>query len=146
MDLQLFFGFSGRINRARYWSAVALLFILMLPLALLQYGLALMAGNIVAVTMSSVASIAGMFSGFALGAKRLHDRDRSGWWQLFHFLPFLIVVPAMLIKSVPLMLAGIAFGVTVGIWLFLEIGCLRGTVGLNRFGPDPLEQEARLAT
>jgi uncharacterized membrane protein YhaH (DUF805 family) len=24
------------------------------------------------------------------------------------------------------------------IWGFVEMGCLRGTVGPNRFGPDPL--------
>jgi uncharacterized membrane protein YhaH (DUF805 family) len=26
----------------------------------------------------------------------------------------------------------------ISIWLFVEIGFLRGTQGLNRFGPDPL--------
>jgi len=27
----------------------------------------------------------------------------------------------------------------IGIWGFVEIGCLRGTVGYNRYGPDPLK-------
>jgi len=26
----------------------------------------------------------------------------------------------------------------IGIWGFVEIGCLRGTAGYNRFGPDSL--------
>ena len=26
----------------------------------------------------------------------------------------------------------------IGIWFFIEFGCLRGTVGSNRFGPDPV--------
>jgi uncharacterized membrane protein YhaH (DUF805 family) len=26
------------------------------------------------------------------------------------------------------------------IWGFVELGCLRGTVGPNRFGPDPLQR------
>jgi uncharacterized membrane protein YhaH (DUF805 family) len=29
-----------------------------------------------------------------------------------------------------------SFAITV--WAFVELGCLRGTVGPNRFGPDPL--------
>ena len=28
--------------------------------------------------------------------------------------------------------------VGVGIWFFIEFGCLRGTVGANRYGPDPV--------
>ena len=26
----------------------------------------------------------------------------------------------------------------VGIWFFIELGCLRGTIGANQYGPDPL--------
>jgi uncharacterized membrane protein YhaH (DUF805 family) len=25
------------------------------------------------------------------------------------------------------------------IWAFVELACLRGTIGPNRYGPDPLE-------
>jgi uncharacterized membrane protein YhaH (DUF805 family) len=35
-------------------------------------------------------------------------------------------------------------GFAMTIWGFVEIGCLRGTVGSNRYGPNPLLQ-ARLA-
>jgi len=27
----------------------------------------------------------------------------------------------------------------VTVWVIVELGCLRGTQGPNRFGPDPLE-------
>ena len=30
----------------------------------------------------------------------------------------------------------------VGVWAFVELGCLRGTIGPNRYGPDPLEPTA----
>ena len=26
----------------------------------------------------------------------------------------------------------------IGIWGFIELGCLRGSIGQNRYGPDPL--------
>jgi uncharacterized membrane protein YhaH (DUF805 family) len=31
-----------------------------------------------------------------------------------------------------------ALGFAVLVWAFVELGCLRGTLGPNRFGPDPL--------
>ena len=26
----------------------------------------------------------------------------------------------------------------IGVWAFVELGCLRGTIGANQYGPDPL--------
>lgn len=45
--------------------------------------------------------------------KRLHDRDRSGWWTLLGFIPF------------------------INLWLFIECVGMKGTPGENRFGPNP---------
>jgi len=49
----------------------------------------------------------------AVATRRLHDIDRSGWWQLLAFLP--IIGTIILI-----------------IWL-----CTAGTAGNNRFGANP---------
>ncbi|MCY3720647.1 MAG: DUF805 domain-containing protein [Candidatus Poribacteria bacterium] len=51
----------------------------------------------------------------ATNTKRLHDRDKSGWWLLIAF-------------------TGIGI-----FWLLIELGCCSGTYGQNRFGPDPLK-------
>jgi uncharacterized membrane protein YhaH (DUF805 family) len=32
----------------------------------------------------------------------------------------------------------------IGVWAFVELGCLRGTIGPNRYGSDPLEPTAIL--
>jgi uncharacterized membrane protein YhaH (DUF805 family) len=29
-------------------------------------------------------------------------------------------------------------GFAISVWAFVELGCLRGTVGPNQYGPDPL--------
>ena len=50
----------------------------------------------------------------ALGVKRWHDRNKSGWWVLIGMIP--IIGP---------------------LWQFIEAGCMRGTVGANQYGPDP---------
>jgi uncharacterized membrane protein YhaH (DUF805 family) len=52
-----------------------------------------------------------------LYAKRWHDRDKSGWWTLICFVPFI-----------------------GAIWMLVELGFLRGTEGPNRFGPDPISE------
>ena len=90
-----------------------------------------------------------LISSIAVGLRRLHDRDKSGWWLLLFYL-----VPSLLwgIGAVAFfygvgaeaaggMIAGGVLGVlsfAILVWAFIELGCLRGTLGPNRFGPDPL--------
>ena len=50
----------------------------------------------------------------AVGVRRLHDTDRSGWWLLIAFIPL------------------------IGAIVLLVFFCTRGTPGPNRFGNDPL--------
>ncbi len=52
---------------------------------------------------------------FAVCTKRRHDRDKSGWWSLIMFVPFI--------------------GANR---LIVDLGILEGTRGANRFGSDPL--------
>jgi uncharacterized membrane protein YhaH (DUF805 family) len=81
--------------------------------------------------------------GFAIHTERLHDRNKSAWWLLIFY-----VVPAVFgplaktewfagtagtILHYALALADLA----LSIWGFVEIGCLRGTAGSNRYGPNP---------
>ena len=62
-----------------------------------------------------IVALAGIWVALAVGAKRCHDRDRSGWFQLIMLIP-----------------------IVGGLWLLIELGFLRGTIGENRFGPDPV--------
>lgn len=113
--------FNGRSSRSEYWWWY--LFTI-----------------IVAVVLSSVASMGGYGAGMnspallplrlfqlavflpslALGIRRLHDTNRSGWWCL------------------------IALTI-VGIIVLIVWYCTRGTVGENRFGADPLASTASVA-
>jgi uncharacterized membrane protein YhaH (DUF805 family) len=105
-----YLSFSGRINRKIYW---------------INYGLVLIAVAIAAEILdrilfgtrilSGLVSLLSIIPSLAAGVKRCHDRDRSGWFLLIGLIP-----------------------VIGAIWLFVELGCLRGTEGTNRFGPDPL--------
>lgn len=82
-------------------------------------------------------------------ARRLHDTDRSGWWQV---MPF-VAVPLLIYGSIdflsgPLAVAGVSdiFTTTfiIGLVIFaatyivLIVWCATaGTKGPNRFGEDP---------
>jgi uncharacterized membrane protein YhaH (DUF805 family) len=61
--------------------------------------------------------------------KRLHDRDRSGWWVC------VVIVSCFLALSYPPLMIVVAIG---GLWILIEMFCLRGTSGTNDYGPNPL--------
>ncbi|TKW80302.1 MAG: DUF805 domain-containing protein [Bradyrhizobium icense] len=95
---------------------------------------------IVLVKASGLALFSWMF--LATSIKRLHDRDRSGWW----LVPF--VAAPHLFNNFSDDLPGGYFMMAAGgimfalmIWGFVELYCLRGTKWTNRFGPDPLGKE-----
>lgn len=86
----------------------------------------------------------------AVTAKRLHDRNRSAWWILVFLLAptLLIFAPEIVVDTKALSMhdprADIAIfvpmlaGVALTVWGFVELYCLRGTIGDNRYGRDPL--------
>ncbi len=107
--------FQGRISAREFWLWYAL------PIGLIDLasGFVDAAANAGGV-LDGLATIATLFASIAGGTKRLHDRDRSGWFQLVMLIPM------------------------VGwIWVFVEITWLRGTRGPNRYGPDPLTVSRR---
>jgi uncharacterized membrane protein YhaH (DUF805 family) len=78
----------------------------------------------------------------AIAVKRLHDRNRSGWW----ILPF-FVLPSFsneIVQWLPGTMLDLPVSVALfilSIWGFIELGFLRGTDGANRFGLDPLAED-----
>ncbi len=143
---QLLFGFQGRINRAKYWLAVLIYVIVSLVLATIGY----MADQAMAFQLLNIIINVGVFiSGLAVGIKRLHDRDKSGWWLLMFYL-----VPTALFSIGALtffygigaeaaggIISGVivyVIGFAILVWAIVEIGCLRGTERQNTYGADPL--------
>jgi len=154
----MLFGFSGRINRAKWWSSILAVVILSLPVIVLG---AVAPSDTLVLVLTVASWIITLWITLAAGAKRLHDLNKSGGWLVvFTGGPLLLIAAfiayvggaagaAILAGQAPsdadlLRIGGAA--VVVGlIWLALVIwylvwfGCLRGTVGANRFGGDPLE-------
>ena len=159
--------FQGRIGRARYWRATLVILGSMLAALLLLTvicdALGIAAGpvaiDIIGISASidpadgdtavkaalvpQVATI-GMtlvFAWFFVAAsvKRLHDRNRSGWW----IIPFVFATGIYgqfgdrLGESWPVALIGLAVLIS-SIWGGVEMYGMKGTRGPNRFGGDPL--------
>ena len=135
--IDLLFGFRGRINRAKYWLTFVIYFVALFGLYILfslffsfptdLLGLILVISiPLIPITISSV----------AVAIKRLHDRDKNGWWVLvFYVLPGVIgYIGPYTGLDIVFQLANLA----LSIWAVIELGFLRGTSGPNRYGPDPL--------
>jgi uncharacterized membrane protein YhaH (DUF805 family) len=162
MDLrQLLFRFQGRTPRLRWWIASIAVALMagvvssLLELAAKSSGSSILnpetnafePTGLFGVALFAV-GLANVWINFALCAKRLHDRDRTAWWLAAQIVGLLLFATVLVIAiSVPqeqaatwFVAAGaigvIVFGLTL--WLFVEMGFLRGTQGPNRFGPDPL--------
>jgi uncharacterized membrane protein YhaH (DUF805 family) len=88
--------------------------------------------------------VVGLWFLAATTIKRLHDRNKSGWWTFVFF-----IAPALLGGLVDRLdddsytaaaLAVVTFG--LNLWGLVELLFLMGTSGPNRFGPDPLTPAA----
>jgi uncharacterized membrane protein YhaH (DUF805 family) len=89
----------------------------------------------------------------AVGVRRMHDTDRTGWWLLAPIVPYLIAL-ALILPSLMQPSAGgiaalfqfgpaailmlIAFVLAIAVFVF---SVLPGTKGPNRYGPDPYDEE-----
>ena len=139
----LYTSFDGRINRKPYWLASILLAVVMMVLVFI---LAFILGtSFLFQLVVFILQLAVLYPSAALMVKRLHDRNRPGY---FAAIPLGLMVLKSLtdlagITGDPLnsnildYILGIAILVVV-IWFLIELGFLRGTQGQNQYGPDPL--------
>jgi uncharacterized membrane protein YhaH (DUF805 family) len=134
----LLFSYQGRINRGKFWLAVLAYVIISIVLGIL------LIVPILGWILAGVGYIGMIVSGIFVGIKRLHDRDKPGWWLVIFY-----VVPSILSgtggymaydageqTSVSMLLSLVSLALSL--WGFVELGCLRGTIGPNQYGPDPI--------
>ncbi|QFT78436.1 DUF805 domain-containing protein [Erythrobacter sp. THAF29] len=120
MPLRRYADFSGRSRRKEYWMFVLFQIIVLVFMAILV-GITGGFDESGASTFGSIMLIIcgivylGLFfiPGLAVTVRRFHDQDKSGWFILLQFIPY------------------------VGGLIVLVFMCLEGTRGPNRYGPDP---------
>lgn len=141
----LFMSMEGRIGRQNYWIGLVILIVIGIIISQL---IAFLFGytNLLARLLNFIYVIAIAYPAYALMAKRFQDRGKNG--TLAGILIGLSILGALLglfgLTGDPL--APNTFGTILGlatlvvaIWYLIELGFLRGTVGANEYGPDPVE-------
>jgi uncharacterized membrane protein YhaH (DUF805 family) len=137
--LRLLFSFNGRINRARYWLGWVIIYAFVAAWTTLG---ALLPRNETVSFIGGIVGLGCVVSLLAILAKRLHDLSLSGWWTqapMLLFVPFFVLSTSyddarytLGVGFVYLAVAGLSV-----IWL----GCAKGMIGPNRYGPDPLGRQ-----
>jgi uncharacterized membrane protein YhaH (DUF805 family) len=117
--IQVWLSLDGRISRSTYWLKyfVPVLFVFLVLSAGSPYQFQFQLNSALGVLgvltiLVLILFIALVIWGFiAVGVKRYHDLDKSGWWLLISLIP-----------------------VIGEIWVFIELGFRPGSIGPNRFG------------
>lgn len=141
----LLFSFSGRINRAKWWLTVLISLLGWIVVGILALILISVlgqgTGGILAIIVAVAAFAGATWIGIAAGIKRLHDREKSGWWLLvFYLVPGIISAAGQAMGGIVGNLIAFA-SLGISVWAIVELGCLKGATGPNMYGPDPLPPE-----
>ena len=160
LPLKRYAQFSGRSRRKEYWMFVLfqiLVYIAVLILMTIVGGAAVVTGGdasglagagaaaLVILGLYGLFSLALIIPTIAVGVRRLHDTNRTGWWIISPILPYVIMfialaamagspdmLPVLGIVAAICGVAALGLGVTVLVFMLLD-----GTPGPNRYGPNP---------
>ena len=80
--LQKYADFSGRATRTEYWMFVLIYILLYIVLLVIDAVLG-------TVWLSTIYALGLFIPSISVGARRLHDTSRSGWWQLIPLIPLI---------------------------------------------------------
>jgi uncharacterized membrane protein YhaH (DUF805 family) len=136
--VHLFTSFDGRISRQPFWIALAAFLVIDVASTL----------TIEQDRLSAVLDLVLTYPQFAVCAKRGHDRN-SASWVVGLFFALGVVLDLMILggwiaktnlsNPTPLVYALLVPLGILGLALIVDLGFRRGTVGPNRYGPDPLD-------
>jgi uncharacterized membrane protein YhaH (DUF805 family) len=104
--------FHGRARRAEYWNFVLFSTIFTLALALIEAS-AGMTSDVSGGVISMLFNLFILIPSLAVGVRRLHDTNTSGWFMLIALIPII--------------------GIVVLIFKFVQTG----DAGVNEYGADP---------
>ena len=134
---------QGRIPRSQWWAGLVVLVIIGVVLGLL---IAWVLGmTMVGLIATLILQIILLYPSYCISAKRFQDRNKPGSLALIGIgLAILQTLARLVGLSNPYSPTAVDWILNialliVGIWYLIELGILRGTVGPNTYGPDPLE-------
>lgn len=79
--------FSGRATRSEFWFFM--LFNIIISICLGIIGLLFDETNVLSGILQAIYSLAVLIPNIAVSSRRLHDINKSGWWQLIIIIPLI---------------------------------------------------------
>ncbi len=127
--------FTGRATRREFWFFLLLYSVMVLVANFFD----VLDGDrvVVAARMGAAeltVSILLLLPLLSTSARRLHDSDRSGWWMMLLYLPYVGWVAAQGRQDAELVVSG---AILVGFVALVILFLLPGTPMENRFGSNP---------
>jgi uncharacterized membrane protein YhaH (DUF805 family) len=147
-----YFTFSGRATRAESWWWVLFTVLAGIVLAVVDTFTGTMGMFGDSGLLGGLFELATLIPSLALGARRLHDINRTGWWLflVLGFFPMAAIGGGILLVSFFLLdnlliLTVLGFTMVIGFGILGIIGIIvlivwaikRGDKGPNKYGPDP---------
>jgi uncharacterized membrane protein YhaH (DUF805 family) len=87
--LRQYADFAGRARRKEYWMFTLVNGIISIVLAIVDGVLNLNSGLLDIGLLNGLYSLAVLLPSLGVGARRLHDTGRSGWWLLIGLIPLI---------------------------------------------------------
>lgn len=110
--------FEGRARRREYWFFVLFYILISVVLAVVDRMLGTYDETYGMGALGALFCLGLLIPSIAVGARRLHDTGRSGWWLLVGFIPL------------------------IGVIVLLVFFVLDSQPGTNAYGPNPKEAPA----
>ncbi len=141
---QFLFSLNGRISRSQFWLKW------FLPVIAVYVGLGLVMGAAfgggsfraagAVFVLMLILDLVLLWPNIAVMVKRIHDRNKSGWIVLAFYVPLFLSIVARMSIGIghPVAVFFNLIVLAVGIWFLIDFGFMRGTIGENRYGPDPV--------
>lgn len=140
---RLFFSFEGRISRSHWWAAFLLISFIDISYFWItdpNYD-----NRPAASLHTTIANLVLLIPMIAVIVKRCNDRNWPWWLGYVLHAPLLAFIIGdyfgyFAVEQMTFVQTGILIGFLGAlIFVIVDNGFLRGTVGVNRYGPDPLE-------
>lgn len=109
--------FQGRARRKEFWMFALFNILFSIILGIIDVLIGTYNWQSDTGLLSSIYSLFVILPNLAVTTRRLHDINRSGWWQLLYLIPII--------------------GWLVLLYFFVS----KGNIGANRFGEDPKQND-----
>ncbi len=83
--LSQYVGFAGRARRSEFWYFYLFTIVVGIVASILQRAISDSSSGVI----TGIVSLALILPTLAVGARRLHDTSRSGWWLLIGLIPII---------------------------------------------------------